>query len=150
MGGRGGSGGGGGGGSNRHSSSPEYKNSYKIEMENANSFEAAFAIESGASKQAIGYQMYVHKDVTGRSLIADTKKDVDFLKKELRQANQMGKSYGMSQAAIDGMKAAIRDKISLQEKAITAMEASRAEYEKFKRQASSGNAKAKRNGGKWM
>lgn len=72
------------------------------------------------------------------------------MKRELREANQMGKSYGMSQAAIDGMKAGIRERISLQEKAVTAMEGARAEYEKFKRQAAAGNAKAKRRGGMWM
>lgn len=56
----------------------------------------------------------------------------------------------MSQAAIDGMKAGIRERISLQEKAVTAMEGARSEYEKFKRQAAAGNAKSKRRGGKWM
>ena len=134
----------------RNAHSPDYKNSYNIEMENARSFEAAFAIEDGTTKGAIGYQMYVHQDVTGRSLIADTRKDIDALKRDLRDANQMGKSYGMSQASIDGMKAAIREKISLQEKAVTAMEGARSEYEKYKRQAASGNAKAKQRGGRWM
>lgn len=145
MGGRGGAGGG-----SRNTSSNDYKSSYNIEMENARSFEAAFAIEDGTTKGAIGYQMYVHQDVTGRSLIADTRKDIDALKRDLREANQMGKSYGMSQASIDGMKAAIREKISLQEKAITAMESARSEYEKYKRQAVAGNAKAKQRGGRWM
>lgn len=56
----------------------------------------------------------------------------------------------MSQASIDGMKAAMRDKVSLQEKAITAMEGARAEYEKYKKQAGAGNARAKRRGGRWM
>ena len=146
MGGRGGA----GGLSGKSASSPDYKNAYNIEMENAHNFEAAFAIESGATKETTGYQMYVHQDVTGRSLIADTRKDIDALKRDLREANQMGKSYGMSQASIDGMKAAIREKISLQEKAVAAMENARSEYEKYKRQASVGNTKAKRRGGKWM
>lgn len=146
MGGRGGA----GWISSRNSSSPEYKNAYNIEVENARNFDASFAIESGATKDSIGYQMYVHQDVTGRSLIADTRKDIDFLKRELRDANHVGKSYGMSQASIDGMKAGIREKISLQEKAVAAMESARSEYEKYKRQASSGNAKAKRRGGRWM
>lgn len=146
MGGRGGA----GGVSSRNTSSPDYKSSYNIEMENARRFEAAFAIEDGTTKGAIGYQMYVHQDVTGRSLIADTRKDIDALKRDLREANQMGKSYGMSQASIDGMKAAIREKISLQEKAVTAMESARSEYEKYKRQAAAGNAKAKQRGGRWM
>lgn len=60
MGGRGGA----GGVSSRNTSSPDYKSSYNIEMENARSFEAAFAIEDGTTKGAIGYQMYVHQDVT--------------------------------------------------------------------------------------
>lgn len=119
-------------------------------MQSARDFEASFAIEHGATKDTIGYQMYVHQDVTGRSLIADTRRDIDSMKRELREANQMGKSYGMSQAAIEGLKAGIRERISLQEKAVTAMEGARAEYEKFKRQAAAGNAKAQRRGGKWM
>lgn len=143
MGGRGGSGG-------SYSSSPEYREHYNVEMQSARDFEASFAIEHGATKDTIGYQMYVHQDVTGRSLIADTRRDIDSMKRELREANQMGKSYGMSKAAIDGMKAGIRERISLQEKAVTAMEGARAEYEKFKRQAAAGNAKAQRRGGKWM
>ena len=133
-----------------HASTPEYKEAYRTEMENAHDFPAAFAIESNTTKATIGYQMYVHQDVTGRSLIADTRKDVDYLKKEIKQANQVGASYGMSQASIDGMKAAMRDKVSLQEKAITAMEGARAEYEKYKKQAGAGNARAKRRGGMWM
>ena len=147
MGGRGSAGGAGVG---RNANSPEYKSAYNIEMENARSFEASFAIENGTTKDAIGYQMYVHQDVTGRSLIADTRRDIDALKRDLREANQMGKSYGMSQASIDGMKAAIREKISLQEKAVAAMESSRTEYEKYKRQASAGNAKSRQRGGRWM
>lgn len=143
MGGRGGSG-------SVYSSSSEYREHYNVEVQSARDFEAAFAIEAGATKDTIGYQMYVHQDVTGRSLIADTRKDIDAMKRELREANQMGKSYGMSQAAIDGMKAGIRERISLQEKAVSAMESARAEYEKFKRQAAAGNAKAQRRGGKWM
>ncbi len=94
--------------------------------------------------------MYVHQDVTGRSLISDTRKDIDALKRDLREANQVGKSYGMSQASIDGMKAAIKEKISMQEKAVAAMESARAEYEKYKHQAYVGNEKAKRRGGRWM
>lgn len=150
MGGRGGASGGGGSPSGRSSGSPDYKRPYEIEMENAKDFEAYFAVEPGATKEATGYQMYVHQDVTGRSLIADTRKDIDALKRDLREANAMGKSYGMTQQSIDGMKAAIREKISLQEKAVTAMEAARSEYEKYKRQAAAGNAKAKRRGGRWM
>lgn len=68
----------------------------------------------------------------------------------LAAETHLGKSYGMSQASIDGMKAAIREKISLQEKAVTAMESARSEYEKYKRQAAAGNAKAKQRGGRWM
>lgn len=144
MGGRGRAGG------SRYSSSPEYREHYNVEVQSARDFEAAFAIEQGVTKGAIGYQMYIHQDVTGRSLIADTRKDIDSMKRELREANHMGKSYGMSQAAIDGMKAGIRERILLQEKAVTAMEGARTEYEKFKRQASAGNAKAQRRGGKWL
>lgn len=147
MGGRGGNSGLTSGGG---SSSPEYKNAYNIEMENAKNFEAYFAIEKGVTKETIGYQMYVHQDVTGRSLIADTRKEIGFLKHELREANQVGKSYGMSQNAINGMKQGIKEKISMQEKAVKAMENSRSEYEKYKRQAITGNENAKRRKGKWM
>ena len=42
------------GGGSKYASTPEYKESYNIEMENAHSFEAAFAIESGATKETTG------------------------------------------------------------------------------------------------
>lgn len=146
MGGRGAS----SGGSMAGSRSPEYRNAYNIEMENASNFEAHFAIESGATKEAIGYQMYVHQDVTGRSLIADTQKEITFLRGELRDASKVGASYGMTKDAIAGMKAGIKEKISMQEKAVAAMQEARAEYEKYKRQATTGNERAKRRGGRWM
>lgn len=145
MGGRGGS-----SGLSAASRTSDYRNAYNIEMENARNFDASFAIESGVTKDAIGYQMYVHQDVTGRSLIADTRKEIDFQKRELRQANQMGRSYGMTQDSIEGMKAGIREKIGLMEKSVAAMESARSEYEKYKKQASVGSAKAKRRGGRWM
>lgn len=94
--------------------------------------------------------MYVHKSVTGNSLIADTQREVDFLKSEYKNATAMGKSYGMSTDAIGGMKAGIKAKIEIQEKAIKAMQGARDEYEKYSRQASAGSAKAKRRGGRWM
>lgn len=59
MGGRGGS------GSSTHSVSPEYREHYNVEVQSARDFEASFAIEQGATKDTIGYQMYVHQDVTG-------------------------------------------------------------------------------------
>lgn len=149
MGGRGGSSGisAGGGGNPR---SAEYKSAYATETSNINDFSASFAVEAGATKDAIGYQMYVHKSVTGNSLIADTQREVDFLKSEYKNANAMGKSYGMSTDAIGGMKAGIKAKIEIQEKAIKAMQGARDEYEKYSRQASVGSAKAKRRGGRWM
>lgn len=55
MGGRGSAGGAGVG---RNANSPEYKSAYNIEMENARSFEASFAIENGTTKDAIGYHIF--------------------------------------------------------------------------------------------
>ena len=98
--------------------SPQYKESYDIEMENAKDFEGYYALEKGTTKEALGYQMYVHKDVTGRSLIADTRAEMEELQRAHRTANRDGKSYGMSQQAIDGMKAAIKEKIDLHQRAI--------------------------------
>lgn len=148
MGGRGGSSGIGGGGGNPNSA--EYKSAYASETSNIGDFSASFAVEPGATKDAIGYQMYVHKSVTGNSLIAETQREVDFLKSEYKSADAMGKSYGMSKDAIGGMKAGIKAKIEIQEKAINAMQGARSEYEKYSRQASIGSAKAKRRGGRWM
>lgn len=130
--------------------SPQYKESYDIEMENAKDFEGYYALEKGTTKEALGYQMYVHKDVTGRSLIADTRAEMEELQRAHRTANRDGKSYGMSQQAIDGMKAAIKEKIDLHQRAIKKMEAARNEYEKYSKQASIGNQKSKRRKGKWM
>lgn len=130
--------------------SPQYKESYDIEMENAKDFEGYYALEKGTTKEALGYQMYVHKDVTGRSLIADTRAEMEELQRAHRTANRDGKSYGMSQQAIAGMKAAIKEKIDLHQRAIKKMEAARNEYEKYSKQASIGNQKSKRRKGKWM
>ena len=143
MGGRGGS-------SGLSAKSPEYKNSYNIEMENAKDFEGYYALEPDTTKEALGYQMYVHKDVTGRSLIADTRAEMEELQRAYRSANRDGASYGMTQPAIDGMKAAIKEKISLHQKAIDAMTAARSEYEKYSKQSAVGNAKSKRRKGRWM
>lgn len=94
--------------------------------------------------------MYVHKDVTGRSLIADTRAEMEELQRAYKTANRDGKSYGMTQQAINGMKAAIKEKIDLHQKAIKKMEAARNEYEKYSKQSATGNQKAKRRKGKWM
>lgn len=128
----------------------EYKNAYDIEMENAKDFVASYALEKEATKEAIGYEMYSYQSVTGKSLIAETRSEVEELKRAYKTANQDGKSYGMSQTAIDGMKAGIKEKIALRQKAIEIMTNARAEYEKYKKQADIGNAKAKKRKGRWM
>lgn len=149
MGGRGGSSGiSAGGGGNPRSS--EYKSAYQTEISDAKNFTASFAIEKGVSKSTIGWEMHAYQVVTGRSLIADTNNEIKFLKRELREANAMGTSYGMSKDAIGGMKAGLKEKISLREKALDAMTSSRSEYEKYKREAQIGNAKSKRRGGRYM
>lgn len=130
--------------------SHEYKSAYKIEIQNAKDFEGYYAIEPETTKDALGYQMYVHKDVTGRSLIADTREEMEYLQRAYRNARIDGSSYGMTKLAIDGMKAAIKEKIKLHQKAIDAMISARAEYEKYSKQAASGNVKAKRRKGHWM
>lgn len=130
--------------------SGEAKSSYEIEMSDANNFSASFVLENNTSKDAIGYQMYVHKDVTGRSLIADTQKEITELKRAYRSASVDGKSYGMSNEAIRGMKRGIQDKITLREMAVQKMTSARAEYDKYSKDAQKGAAKAKRNGGTWL
>lgn len=94
--------------------------------------------------------MSVYQSATGRSLIAETNSDIKFLKSELRQANAMGAAYGMSKDAIDGMKAGLREKISLRQKAVEKMTSARAEYEKEKRAEEVRKIKAKRLNGRWM
>lgn len=141
MGGRGGS-------SGMSAKSSEYKNSYNIEMENATNFRGYF--EQNTSKEVIGYQMYVYKDVTGRSLIADTRAEIEELQRAHRSANRDGASYGMTQPAIDGMKAAIKEKIKLRQEAVNAMTSARYEYEKYSKESAVGDAKSKRRKGQWM
>lgn len=115
-------------------------------MEHGQEFRADFALKN-MTKDAIGYEMYTHEVVTGRSLIADTQKEIDELKRAQRNADRDGASYGMSKEAIAGMKAGIREKISQRQKAVTIMQEARIEYEKQKRNAttSSGNLKRRRN-----
>lgn len=130
--------------------SKEAQASYALEMSDADNFSASFLLQSGVTKDAIGYQMYVHKEVTGRSLIADTRSEVDELKRALRTADADGRSYGMSAEAIKGLKQGLRDKISLREKAIDRMTDARTAYEKYSKEATIGNNKSKRRRGKWM
>lgn len=146
MGGRGGT----SGLSAYNSNSPEYKNAYQIEMENAKDFEGYYALEKDTTRQSLGYQMYVHEDVTGRSLVSDTRKEMEELKRAYRSANRDGASYGMSQTAIEGMKTAIKEKINLHQKAIERMQSAKPEYEKYKKQAFVGSEKSKKRKGKWM
>ena len=129
--------------------SPDFQNAYNDEMSNARDFPAAFAIEPGADSDMIGYQMWVHNDVTGRSLIADTQEDINFLKEEYRDADDMGKSYGMNQDQIDGMKKGIQDKIDLQTKALNAMKASRDQYERYKKAPGEARERLRREG-RWF
>jgi len=143
MGGRGASGG-------ISSRSAEFRSHYNMEMEDAKDFASYFAIEPGATKDSTGYHMYVYQDVNGRSLIADTQRSVDFLKQEIRGADSMGRSYGMSKDAIGGMKQALKEKVELQERAISAMKEARPEYEKYMRGAAVGNERGRRSGGRWM
>lgn len=67
-----------------------------------------------------------------------------------KEAVDMGRSYGMTDDEIGGMRAGIKAKIDLQEKAVARMQSARAEYEKYKKQAYIGNEKAKRRKGKRM
>ena len=94
--------------------------------------------------------MYVHEDVTGRSLISDTRKEMEELQRAYRSANRDGASYGMSQNAIEGMKAGIKEKIILHKKAIERMQSAKLEYEKYKKQAFAGKQKSKKKKGRWM
>lgn len=131
------------------SSSKDYKNSYDIEMENATSFEGHYALQPDTTKESLGYQMYVHQDVTGNSLISDTRKEMEELQRALKDANRDGSAYGMSKDAIAGMKQAIKEKIYLHKQAIAKMVDARPEFEKYSKQAFAGNKKGKANKG-WM
>ena len=149
MGGRGGSSGisAGGVGNPR---SEAYKEAYKIEVSDKMNFAGATALDTNATKDTIGYQMFVYEDVKGSSLIADTRRELGYAKSVLKESKAMGRSYGMSDDEIGGMQKGIKEKIKAKEKAIQRMIDARAEYESYKNQASAGSAKAKRRGGRWM
>ena len=80
----------------------------------------------------------------------DINKEITELKRAYRSASVDGKSYGMSNEAIRGMKRGIQDKITLREMAVQKMTSARAEYDKYSKDAQKGAAKAKRNGGTWL
>lgn len=149
MGGRGGSSGisAGGVGNPR---SEAYKEAYKIEVSDKMNFAGATALDTNATKDTIGYQMFVYEDVKGSSLIADTRRELEYDKSALKESKAMGRSYGMTDDEIGGMQKGIKEKIKAKEKAIQRMIDARAEYESYKNQASAGSAKAKRRGGRWM
>lgn len=147
MGGRGSAGGktGSGGGG-----SAAYKEAFKTETSDLMNFAAAPFLDKGATKEMIGYEMYVHKSVTGQSLIAATKNEISELRRAKRENAAIGKSYGLSNDTIKGISAGISEKIKVRTKAIQKMEQARSEYEKYAGEASKGNARAKRRKGNWM
>lgn len=111
-------------------------------------FEADFALN--LDKDSIGYNMYVYKDMTGNSLIADTEKELNFLKNELKESYDVGKAYNMSDNEIGGMQQALQEKINDRQKAINTMKYAKTEYEKYTRQAGIGNYKANKLRGNWL
>lgn len=131
-------------------SSAAYKDAYNTETSDIGNFAAYPLLDNGITNENVGYEMYVYQNVTGESLIAHTQSEINELKTAYKEAVDMGRSYGMSDDAIGGMRAGIKAKISLQEKAIAKMQNARAEYEKYKKQASVGNEKSKRRKGQWM
>lgn len=134
---------GGGGGKGN---SAEYKQSYDIEMENAMEFESAHFLDKSMTRDSVGYEMYAYENAMGKSLVTRTREDMEELERAHRSANRDGASYGMSQQAIDGMKAALKEKINLRKQAIDIMVSARSEYEKFKKQAWAANEKQRRSG----
>ena len=148
MGGRGSAGGKGGAIGNPSSSA--YKEAYKTEVSDKMNFAGATALDTTATKDTIGYQMFVYEDVKGSSLIADTRRELDYDKAALKESKAMGRSYGMTDDEIGGMQKGIKEKIKAKEKAIQRMIDARAEYELYKNQATAGNAKSARRKGQWM
>lgn len=146
MGGRGGKSGLSGGIAN----SKDYKEAYKTEMSFGTEFQGSQFLSKNATKDMIGYEMYVHESVTGRSLIADSKKELAIEKRNHKEIDALGKSYGMSKESIAGMKKGSEEKIKMREKAIKKMETSRGEYEKYKGEALLGNERAKRRKGRYL
>lgn len=130
--------------------SDAYKEEYRAEISNIDDFAARSMLDGGMTNDNIGYEMYVYQSVMGESLIAHTQSEITSLKTAYREAVEVGRSYGMTDDEIGGMRAGIKAKIDLQEKAVAKMQGARAEYEKYKKQASIGNEKAKRRKGKWM
>ena len=128
----------------------DYQAGYSGEMENARDFPAAYAIDPSATKESIGYMMHAHKEATGQSLIAETNNDIAELQRAYKSAYSDGKAYGLSQGTINGIKAGIKEKISLRQQAVKAMTGARAEYEKYANETRIGNAKAKSRRGRWM
>lgn len=148
MGGRGSAGGKGGAIGNPSSSA--YKEAYKTEVSDKMNFAGATALDTTATKDTIGYQMFVYEDVKGSSLISDTMRELDYDKSALKESVAMGRSYGMTTDEIGGMQKGIKEKIKAKEQAIQRMISARKEYEKYKNQATAGNAKSERRKGQWM
>ena len=148
MGGRGSAGG--KGGAIGNPSSPAYKEAYKTEISDKMNFAGATALDTNATKDTIGYQMFVYEDVKGSSLIADTRRELEYDKAALKESVSMGRSYGMTSDEIGGMQKGIKEKIKAKEKAIQRMISARAEYENYKNQATVVNIKSARRKGQWM
>ncbi len=144
---------GGRGASSSIKSSAEYKNAYNDEVNRGKRFEGDYALENYMTKEAMAYEMRVHKEVKGTSLIADLNKEVTNLKKNLRENNAVGKSYGLNEAIIKGIGDGIKVNIQRRERAIQNLMGAKAEYEKEVKQEQSRQRKAQRmreKGIKWM
>ena len=127
--------------------SAEYKAAYREEIGDR-SFYGDFALNKGATKSSIAYEMGVYKDATGRSLVADLKNEIAELRRAHKENGALAASYGLSRDTTRGIADGIREKISVRMRAVSAMESARSEYEENTAKTRRRNAKNK--GRKWM
>lgn len=133
--------------------STSYKEAYNEEVNRGKQFHGDFALENYMTKEAMAYEMKVHKDVRGTSLIADLNKEVASLKKDLKENKAVGKSYGLDDATIKGIGDGIKVNIKRREQAIRNLMSARAEYDEAVRQDKKRAERAKMmrsKGIRWM
>lgn len=144
---------GGRGASSSLTGSANYKEAYNEEVNRGKRFNGDFALESYMTKEAMAYEMKVHKDVHGTSLIADLSKEVASLKKDLKENKEVGKSYGLDDATIKGIGDGIKVNIRRREQAIKTLMGTKAEYQEAVKQDNARQKRAQRmreKGIKWM
>lgn len=138
-------------GANSGIRSSDFKEGYQAEMSVQPAyFDSSFVTSEWATKDSIVYEMNSYQTYSGRSPIASAHKEIEALKRSLKEQDEIGTSYGASKDYVDGVKKGIKEKIKKNEKALNIMMGLKDEYAQYQKNMQVIDARAKRLKGRWM